>query len=410
MGLAFDLRSIPDDGWADSFNAAKGCIAIYVVRGNLIGEVEDERETYLTDPPASLKYVPDWPDHNRVKLGLDWEEASQIIHPIRWEWFSPLQSENGEPYIFEFRNVGMLIIDERRPAKQDGPTDLISDPKTFSKMNLQSLSNDGSANVNADDSSTRSPFASEKGSGSDADVDMENGDKEGTEEGAPSPSKLERTSSDDSDEDTGPRVFNPSSTRMSQRLARQSRLRESQSPPAAVHADTGQMTSRSTWTASTARQLRSGTGTLARVALSSVQSGDEGMGYEHEDKDEQEALAQSQTLPQMLPEVGSSSKLSCNDSTQLRHKSTPTQVNASMPPTEIEAQIPSGQSGRNHGTQAEAEVDARKREKGMARKRIELTRARNRPQELLQKNEIQELELLLMYEEQFGESFEGMGG
>lgn len=304
----------------------------------------------------------------------------------------------------------MLNIDERRPAKQEGPTDLILDPEPFSKMNLQSPSNDGSANVNADDSSTRSPFTSEKGSGSDADVDMENDDNEGTEEGAPSPSRLERTSSDDSDEDTGPRVFNPSSTRMSQRLARQSRLRESQSPPAAVHADTGQRISRSTRTASTARQLRSGTGTLARVALSSVQGGDQGMGYEDEDKDEQEALAQSQTLPQMLPEVESSSRLSCNDSTQLRHKSTPTQVNASIPPTEIEAQIPSGQSGRNHGTQAETEVDARRREKGMARKRIELTRARNRLQELLQKNEIQELELLLMYEEQFGESFEGMGG
>lgn len=45
----------PTNEWANTYNAAKGCIAIYVGRGKLTGETDGERKRFPTDPPDELR-------------------------------------------------------------------------------------------------------------------------------------------------------------------------------------------------------------------------------------------------------------------------------------------------------------------------------------------------------------------
>jgi hypothetical protein len=46
---------MPNNDWADTYNAAKGCIAVYVVRGKFTGVTDLERKQFSTDPPKTLQ-------------------------------------------------------------------------------------------------------------------------------------------------------------------------------------------------------------------------------------------------------------------------------------------------------------------------------------------------------------------
>jgi hypothetical protein len=53
--VAYKFDAVPNNYWAETYNAAKGCIAVYVVRGKLAGETDYKRNTFATDPPDELR-------------------------------------------------------------------------------------------------------------------------------------------------------------------------------------------------------------------------------------------------------------------------------------------------------------------------------------------------------------------
>jgi hypothetical protein len=55
--VAYKFDAVPNNDWVETYNAAKGCIAVYVVRGKLTGETDYERKTFATDPPDELRWL-----------------------------------------------------------------------------------------------------------------------------------------------------------------------------------------------------------------------------------------------------------------------------------------------------------------------------------------------------------------
>ena len=53
--VAHTFDAVSKNDWIETYNAAKGCIAVYVVRGKLAGETAYERKTFATDPPDELR-------------------------------------------------------------------------------------------------------------------------------------------------------------------------------------------------------------------------------------------------------------------------------------------------------------------------------------------------------------------
>jgi len=52
---AHEYDAVPNNDWAETYNAAKGCIAVYVVRGYLTRRTDYERKQLPTDPPEALR-------------------------------------------------------------------------------------------------------------------------------------------------------------------------------------------------------------------------------------------------------------------------------------------------------------------------------------------------------------------
>lgn len=91
------------------YSANDGCISVCIERGKL-NDRRDEEAHYRwgsMDPPNANRYDAEGgtlADHSADRLS----RALRISGPkvIRSEWFKPLRSVNGLPYLFEYRFVG----------------------------------------------------------------------------------------------------------------------------------------------------------------------------------------------------------------------------------------------------------------------------------------------------------------
>lgn len=52
---AYPSEQVCSDWWKESYNAEKGCITVFIVRGKLCQETDEERKTYETDPPEHFR-------------------------------------------------------------------------------------------------------------------------------------------------------------------------------------------------------------------------------------------------------------------------------------------------------------------------------------------------------------------